>query len=967
VPLKLVTGPANAAKAGVVLGDYRARLEEDPVLVVPALRDVEHSQRELAEYGAVFGGKVMRFRWLFETIAQRCGLPRGRRASPVQRELVMDAAVRSLDLRELRDSARRAGFARAAVRFVSDLERSAVEPDRFEEALAAWAGRGPRRRYAQEIASVYSAYRDALEAAGLTDDDLFAWRAVDALREEAWRWGTTPVFFYGFDSFTPLELDAIEALATRSEAAVTVSLPYERGRAAFRAVAPFFERLATMATDHVELDAIDEHYAPEARAALHHLERSLYEEPAARPDAGDAVRLHAAGGERAEVELVGAEVLRLLRGGTDPGEVAVVFREPGRYASVVEQVFDAYGIPFSIDRRVPLAHTALGRGLLALLRCSTREGSADDLLAYLRTPGKVREPAIVDILEAEARRKGAQTAVAARRLWEQRDRRRLDEVDRLRGAASERELLVQLDSELERLFSAPYRRLAKLFGLGEMDDPRVFREARRALADLHSLASDAELDRDRVQRVHDTLAALPVRLGEDPRPDRVQVASPTEIRARRFEAVFVCGLQEGELPRPQGANPFLSEEDRRAIFEASGLRLHVRDDQLDRERYLFYVCASRAERVLRLSSRFADEEGNPRVESFFVEDVRDLFGEIETLRRSLSDVTWPPEEAPTRAEWERGAALAGPAAEPERPDGLHARPVLADLEARTCLSAGALESYADCPVKWLVEKLIDPKPLEPDPEPMVRGRYAHAVLEATHRRLGERVSPENVERAETILLEELKAGEREFQISPKETRVRTAVRKLEFDLLRLLRREAASGSRLEPRELELAFGMDEEGSRPPLELTEEGISIRGRIDRVDALNGHALVRDYKSGRSAYPVAKWEEDNRLQVALYMLAVRELLGLEPVGGVYVPLADPKGKPRGLVSREHAAELGEGFVDKDLKERAEFDDQLVAARARVGELAARMRAGEVRPCPESCAWNGGCSYPSICREEG
>src|SRR4051812_18790463 len=773
MPLKLVTGPANAAKAGVVLGDYRARLEEDPILVVPALRDVEHSQRELAEHGAVFGGRIVRFRWLFEIVAERCGLPRGRRVSRVQRELIMQRAVGSLDLRELGESARRAGFARAAVRFVSDLERSAVEPARLEEALAAWAGRGPRRRYAQEIAAVYDAYRRQLERAGLTDDDLFAWQAVDALREEAWRWGSTPVFFYGFDSFTPLELDAIEALAARADAPVTVSLPYERGRAAFKAVAPYFEQLSAFADDHVELEAIDERYAAESRAALHHLERTLYDEPGERPAAGAAVRLHAAGGERAEVELVGAEVLRLLRTGTDPGQVAVVFRDPEQYASVVEQVFDAYGIPFSIERWVPLAHTALGRGLLALLRCSDRDGTADDLLAYLRTPGKIREPALVDTLEAEARRAGAQTAAAARRLWERRDRWRLEEIDRLHDAVDARDLLVALDAQLERLFSAPYRRNAVKFGPGEFDDPRVFREARRGLADLHSLGPEGPLDRERRRAIHDTLATLRVRLGEDPRPDRVQVAGPAEIRARRFEAVFVCGLQEGEFPRPQRADPFLSDEDRRGIAEAGGLRLHARDDELDRERYLFYVCASRAERTLVLSSRFADEEGNPRVGSFFVEDVRDLFGEIETRRRSLSDVTWPPAEAPTEPEWERAVALAGPAAEAVRPDGLHAPAVLDDLRARECLSAGALESYADCPVKWLVEKLIDPKPLEPDPEPMVRGRYAHAVLEATYSRLGARVTPDNVDEAERIPLEELKSNEREFQISPKETRGRT--------------------------------------------------------------------------------------------------------------------------------------------------------------------------------------------------
>ena len=62
-------------------------------------------------------------------------------------------------------------------------------------------------------------------------------------------------------------------------------------------------------------------------------------------------------------------------------------------------------------------------------------------------------------------------------------------------------------------------------------------------------------------------------------------------------------------PSPE---PFLSDEDRRAIATASGLVLPVREDRLDRERYLFYVCASRAERLLVLSSRSSDEEGNPQ-------------------------------------------------------------------------------------------------------------------------------------------------------------------------------------------------------------------------------------------------------------------------------------------------------------------------------------------------------------------
>src|SRR5256714_10888017 len=90
VPLTLVTGPANAGKAGRILGAYRDRIADEPILVVPALRDVRHAQRELAERGAVFGTNVVRFGWLFRTVAERCdpALGTARRATYEQRELL---------------------------------------------------------------------------------------------------------------------------------------------------------------------------------------------------------------------------------------------------------------------------------------------------------------------------------------------------------------------------------------------------------------------------------------------------------------------------------------------------------------------------------------------------------------------------------------------------------------------------------------------------------------------------------------------------------------------------------------------------------------------------------------------------------------------------------------------------------------------------------------------------------------
>jgi len=968
VPLTLVTGPANSAKAGAVLGPLRERLAEEPILVVPAFEEVEHSQRELAERGAIFGARVVRFSALFRTVASRAGLA-ARRASELQRQLVMQDAVLRSRLDVLHRSAEQPGFARAAVRFAAELERSMVEPARLTSALRQWAGDGPRRRYGEEVAEVYRRYRAGLEAAGLVDEDLFAWRALEALRAAPASWGQTPVFAYGFDDFDPLELQMLEELADHVGVDVTVSLPFEAGKQAFRATAATREHLAERASSTVILEHTAEHYADDSREALHSLERRLFEPGKAVVRSGGAVRLHVAGGERAELELCGAEVLGLLQQGTPPGEVAVVLRDPERYGSLIEQVFDAYGIPFSIDRSVPLAHTGVGRGLLALLRCARLEGTADDLLTYLRAPGLLREPALADRLEAEVRREGARTAAEARVLWERRHWP-LDAIDRLERALDAATLIGELHRCLSRLFAAPYRRRAPVLSGAELDDPRAFEAAHDALTELHAVArADGGLRVDD-RSLHETLERLRVRVGESPQPDRVQVASPLQIRARRFAAVFVCGLVEGEFPARAAPEAFLPDSDRRELARASGLRLPLREDQLERERYLFYVCASRAERLLVLSTRVCDEEGNPVARSFLLSDVEAVLADLDEYRRTrtLAEVTWSLGEAPTEAEWERAMARAAP----RRSDG-GARPLtdqsaLEELRAKEALSAGALERFASCPMKWLVEDVLDPEKLEPDPEQMVRGSYAHRVLEVTFRGLRERtgsrrITPGNLPEAERILVSALQSERGEFRLSPDQTRVRAAVRRLEFDLLRYLSHEAGRDGLFEPEHLELRFGF-RDSEHPAVEL-QDGTRVRGVIDRVDTWNGWALVRDYKSGKTEkYKATDWEKENRFQAALYMLAVERALGLRAAGGVYVPLSGTDRRPRGLVLEELADELGSDFVPTDRADPERFEEMVGWARTAIHDTVETMRAGQLCSLPDSCAWRGGCSYPSICR---
>src|ERR1700722_11465322 len=103
MPLRLVLGPANAAKAGELLGAFHANARRGAILVVPTAADVAHYTRELAGDGVLFGA-VTTFPGLALEIARRTGFD-GRRLSPTQRERLLRRAIGRLTLQAFAESA----------------------------------------------------------------------------------------------------------------------------------------------------------------------------------------------------------------------------------------------------------------------------------------------------------------------------------------------------------------------------------------------------------------------------------------------------------------------------------------------------------------------------------------------------------------------------------------------------------------------------------------------------------------------------------------------------------------------------------------------------------------------------------------------------------------------------------------------------------------------------------------------
>jgi hypothetical protein len=848
--------------------------------------------------------------------------------------------------------------------------------------MGAWASRAPGREdYAREVSRLYGRYVAALDRLGRVDEDLFALRALDALRAAPGAWGSTPVFLYGFDDLSRAQRDAVETIARTAR--VTLSLTFERGRAAFAGRAATWEELRPLAGENwTALEPAAGFYATGARSALHHLERGLFEEGGKTRPADGAVRLLEAGGDRAEVELVAAEVLALLRDGFAPGEIAVVMRSPDRQAPLVQRVFDSYGVPVALEWTVPLGHTAFGRALLGLAGSALiHDAPATALLAYLRAPGLLDRPELADRLELTARQGRLRTAAEARAAWEEQNPAWvLDEVDRVRHAAErgERELIAALRRAAASLFLRPHRGLAEVLGDGEVVEARAYAEVTAALDELDELAAGGAVAPIGAEALLGTLAALELRRGDGARGGAVLISDPLGVRARRFRAVFLCGLQEGEFPRLVRPEPFLGDDVRAELYDIDRLALRAQADALAEERYLFYSAISRAEERVFLSYRVSDEEGNPTLPSFFVSEVRRLFGpELdETLvRRPLAEVTWPLDRAPVPVEMARAHAAEGPREAPASIAPLSSEGAKAVLRHQKEVSAGTLEAYADCPVKWLVSKELEPEALDPQPDYFARGSYAHRVLERTLERLREeqgsaRLTEAGLPLAQRLLVEVIDSERANFALSRSPATTGAVSRRVHADLERYLAhaaRAAAGGA--EPRHFELPFGMGDE-AEPPLELAGGEVKVRGFIDRVDIDEeaGAAIVHDYKSGasNSRWYGSNWESERQLQVALYMLFVQRVLGHEPRAGVYQPLRGSELRGRG-VARADAPGAEETYLPRDLRGREEIDALLAEAEERAVGLARRLRAGDLTPQPATCTRDGGCAFPGICRGPG
>lgn len=389
-----------------------------------------------------------------------------------------------------------------------------------------------------------------------------------------------------------------------------------------------------------------------------------------------------------------------------------------------------------------------------------------------------------------------------------------------------------------------------------------------------------------------------------------------------FDAVRIVGLAEGTLPSAAREDPVLPEPMRR---EAHALLVPLAEDRVVEQLHAFDGALLAAERSIALSfprSDLARSEREPS--SLFIEigaalgrpdalakgaipDLRSLdrtsFGPAREgasafrAERPVGELAWQDRAAGTGEvppAWPAEGAVAiepilaalaetqlGPAT------GVLGRagpfPTLPGVGKEKSISASALERLLSCPCRFFYERVL--KWGEPAAEPSVReldaltfGNLLHATMEAFYRAHGEPFVARKgtlaswIKKAQPLADEQLAATLETHPlvgqgvVEKERNRLRRDVaRFLAYDWELKLDRFVA---------VELPFGTPEP---LPLEVGGKTLHVGGFIDRIDVEDGHALLRDLKTGRS-HPREGKEAGptpgRDVQLGLYALVTRAL---------------------------------------------------------------------------------------------
>lgn len=950
----LLIAPAAHGKTHHAIQIVQETLAAEPLapvtVILPNQVLVAEIRRRLADAGGALGVNLVTFHTLYADILARAGQPRARLLDPVRVRLlraIVDRLWREGRLRHYAPLRAKPGFIATLGLIIEELKRARIEPGDFSAAVVGMEAR------LQEIAAVYSAYQGWLLEQDWADPEGQGWLAAQALAADPQlESGLRLLVVNGFDEFNPTHLGVLALLGQRAvQTLITLSGDLERShRLAHRRYHRALQTLtASLEGSPVFLSTAS--LAASLPPALAHLETSLFE-PSPPTFQTSPSTLHFIEAQTRAVEARAALrwiKTRLVQDGFEISAVAILARDLAPYRTFLEETALEFGMPLRLLGGLPLAENPAVAALFSLLSIPALDWPRAPILAAWRSPyfdwsAEAISPSDAAALDAATR---LGRVISGLDQWQQTfdllsqrkstDSGPIDEEDHflspfplgerpgtrekfeafraritpppqatMRAYAAFIEDLIGDDPALATRFASPQDDLSLRVVACARDNPataerdvaaiRAFKDVLRGLVLAESVLGTEPLEyADFYAELRGALEAAAYTAAPE---SGVLVASILDARGLSFRAAAVLGLSEGEFPRVEREDPFLSEADRAALRD-HGLPIEttLHGDEVT----FFYQAVTRARERLLLCRPYLADDGQPWEPSPYWLHVWRMFGQPTPQRVRPEDpiladqAASPVEFAQASGDFDlhlqHGTAILqsrlwGTAGMPSHLGNIpELSPSLALRYSPSFgWSASKLESYGTCPFYFYIAYALELEPRTPPEDGYdvrILGSMLHQILEFTYSRTA---NPADLEECQGLMPE---IAAEVFERAPAEYGFRPTPlwERQQEELTAVLRQTITALAEISqgytPRHFEPRFGL----GNPSLTLRTGSSDVRlhGYIDRVDEGPGGSLrIIDYKAGSAAISARHLDEGHRLQLPIYALAARDALELGEIGG-------------------------------------------------------------------------------------
>ena len=949
--VEVIIGRAGTGKTFECLRRTKKILDSEPlstqiIFLLPAYQTYRAELELAALTGGAVNTRMNSFNRFARQILEEIGGGLTPKISEIGRRLLLRKILLKRDkigdLKFFVRAAKQHGFAEILSEGLKELRIYSIEADKLDEATDKVSDDELKDKL-RDLKILAEDFKEIL-ADKLTDDENLLARATEFMEQSPSIAGAE-IFIDGFIFFDPQQRNFLKKLFTCAKN-VHITLPMDtdlNSRENLLEVGIFYrssqtlhtlKNLAAQVGVEFKITRLD---TPRRflNTSLKILEQRIFDYKPKNFNDATGLKIVEAVNQRAEVEFVAREILRLVKKNYRLREIGILARAE-KYFSLIKPIFEIHAIPFFVDMKRPATNHPLAeliRSALEVLRGWRREA----IFRCLRTGFFPATQEEVDLLENYVVEFGIKGAALWQRDWDFRRIKSLDAPIKPPDAA-ELEYLEKINSirkksilplinfaervknsnkEVILLTTALFKLLEELNVPEKLSEWAKTEELRGNLAasrehlkiwddviklfeEIVAALGDETITRTEFESIiGEGLDALEMSL-IPPGLDEVTIAQFEQNSLQNSRVIFVLGFDDENFPRKVAEKNLLNDADRIKLNE-SGFEISLGGrEQALAEKFLIYRGMTEARELLYISYAAADVDGKKISASSLLNKIRKIFPNVTTERVELDVLQNLGGEI--FAAGEKFLTI-------ETAQKLYAP------SKKILTSVTQIESFNSCPFKYFskfglkLQERVEYKVQVPD-----IGDILHAIMS----RFGKDLKSENRAWASV--------GESELNVrvekildnlTPKlHNKILLSTKTLEHRRERIKKVAVESLSRLIELDKVSDFSPQifETDFNSSFQISNSTLDLGGRIDRID-LSGdgkYFLIIDYKTGKASISLTKIFGGLNLQLLIYLGGAKKISEVgerEPGAMLYCLL-----KMSGKGGRDDTEALTE--AEKDLK---------------------------------------------------